>query len=137
MTKTIAVDTNVLLDYRLKRRPGFSKIERLINDCLSGNLQIFIPDIVFPELEWVLRSYYKEPKEKIIEFLEELLGLEGVIMREKIEIEQALLLFQQINIKLTDAIILNQIQSFGPDEFLTFDENLKKIYQADSSQRRI
>lgn len=134
MTKTIAVDTNVLLDYRLKRRPGFSKIERLINDCLSGNLQIFIPDIVFPELEWVLRSYYKEPKEKIIEFLEELLSLEGVIMREKIEIEQALLLFQQINIKLTDAIILNQIQSFRPDEFLTFDENLKKIYQEYSSQ---
>lgn len=134
MTKIIAVDTNVLLDYRLKRRPGFSKIERFINDCLSGNLQIFIPDIVFPELEWVLRSYYKEPKEKIIEFLEELLSLEGVKCREKIEIEQALLLFQQLNIKLTDAIILNQIQSLKPDEFLTFDENLKKIYQEESSQ---
>lgn len=134
MTKTIAVDTNVLLDYRLKRRPGFSKIEGLINDCLSGNVQIFIPDIVFPELEWVLRSYYKEPKEKIIEFLEELLSLDGVIMREKIEVKQALLLFQQINIKLTDAIILNQIQSFRPDEFLTFDENLKKVYQEDSPQ---
>lgn len=134
MTKVIAVDTNVLLDYRLKRQVGLNKAERLIKDCLSGKLEIFIPDIVFPELEWVLRSYYKEPKEKIIEFLEELLSLEGVIMREKDEVKRALLLFEQVNIKLTDAIILIQIQNFEPDEFLTFDENLRKIYQEDFSQ---
>lgn len=133
MIKTVAVDTNVLLDYRLKRQPGFNKSEKLINNCLSGEIQIFIPNIVFPELEWVLRSYYKEPKEKIVEFLEELLDLEGVIMREKVEVVQALLLFEQTNIKLTDAIILIQIQNFGPDEFLTFDENLKKIYHEESS----
>ena len=128
MTKTIALDTNVLLDYRLKRQPGFNKTESLIADCLSKKLQIFIPQIVFAELEWVLRSYYKQAKESIIEFLEELLALDGVIVKDKAQVEQTLVLFKKENIKFTDATIFIQVKEFGPDEFLTFDEDLKKIY---------
>ena len=134
MTKIVAVDTNVLLDYRLKRNPGFNKVRPLIKDCLENKTRIFIPNIVFPELEWVLRSFYKQPKELIIKFLESLLALEGVLTENKSSIQNALSIFSQSNLKFTDAIILIQIENFGPDEFLTFDENLKKIYQEESSQ---
>lgn len=134
MTKIVAVDTNVLLDYRLKRNPGFNKVQPLIEDCLSGRIQIFIPGIVFPELEWVLRSFYKQPKELILKFLESLLILEGVLTEDKSLIQNALSIFSQSNLKLTDSIILTQIDDFGPDEFLTFDEDLKKIYQRQSLQ---
>lgn len=134
MTKTVAVDTNVLLDYRLKRNPGFNKARLLIADCLSGRIQIFIPGIVFPELEWVLRSFYRQPKELIFKFLESLLVLEGVLTENKSIMQSALSIFSQSNLKLTDSIILTQIENFGPDEFLTFDEDLKKIYQRQSSQ---
>lgn len=126
--KTIAIDTNVLLDFQRGRIPGFNKVRQLFEDCLDGKVQIFIPQIVFAELEWVLRSYYKEPKEKIIEFFEELLALEGAILTDKSQMQQTLLLFKQSNIKFTDAIIFIQIQNFQPDEFLTFDEDLKKLY---------
>lgn len=134
MTKTVAVDTNVLLDYRLKRKPGFDKIRPLIEDCLEGRVKIFIPNIVFPELEWVLRSFYKQPKALIVKFLESLLALDGVLTESKSSIQSALNIFSQSNLQFTDSIILTQIENFGPDEFLTFDENLKKIYQEDSSQ---
>lgn len=129
MTKIVAVDTNVLLDYRLKRNPGFNIVQPLIEDCLSGRIQIFIPSIVFPELEWVLRSFYKQPKELILKFLESLLALEGVLTENKPILQNALSIFSQSSLKLTDSIILTQIENFGPDEFLTFDEDLKKIYQ--------
>ncbi|MBI2086550.1 PIN domain-containing protein [Candidatus Daviesbacteria bacterium] len=128
MTKIIAIDTNVLLDYRLKRNPGFGKVRPLIEDCLSGRVQIFIPGIVFPELEWVLRSFYKQPKELIIKFLESLLVLEGVLTENKSVMRNALSIFSQSNLTLTDSIILIEIENFGPDEFLTFDKNLKKLY---------
>ncbi len=134
MTKIVAVDTNVLLDYRLKRNPGFNKVRPLFEDCLEGKIRIFIPNIVFPELEWVLRSFYKQPKELIVKFLESLLSLEGVSTDNKSAIQNALSIFSQSNLKFTDSIILTQVENFGPDEFLTFDENLKKIYQKDSSQ---
>lgn len=134
MTKTVAVDTNVLLDYRLKRNPGFNKVRPLLEDCLEGRIQIFIPNIVLPELEWVLRSFYKQPKELIVKFLESLLALEGVLTEDKSLMQSVLSIFSQSNLKFTDAIILTQIENFGPDEFLTFDEDLKKIYQRQSSQ---
>lgn len=134
MTKTVAVDTNVLLDYRLKRKPTFNKVRLLIEDCLKGKIQIFIPNIVFPELEWVLRSFYKQPEELIIRFLESLLALEGVLTENKAAIQNALNIFSQSNLTFTDAIILIEVENFGPDEFLTFDENLKKIYQKEFSQ---
>lgn len=129
MIKTVAVDTNALLDYCLKRQPGFEKTQQLIKDCLSKKSKIFVPDIVFPEVEWVLRSFYKQPKDFTINFLEELLLLEGTIAENKLDIEIALNIFKHSNIKFTDSIILAQIQRIKPDEFLTFDEDLQKFYQ--------
>ena len=129
MTKTIAVDTNVLLDYLFKRDPGFSRAFQLIEKCLADKVQIFIPNIVFPEIEWVLRSFYKQPKEFIVEFLEGLLAMNGVLTEDKVSLQHALNLCRQSNIKFTDSIILTQVQKFHPDDFLTFDEDLKKLYQ--------
>lgn len=127
--RSVAVDTNVLIDFQLERAPNFPKVKKLLEDCLNGRIKIFIPQIVFPELEWVLRSYYKQPKEKIVAFLEELLSLENVVMDEKYETQQALVFFKSRNIKFTDAIILTQVQNFKPDEFLTSDDSLNRIYQ--------
>lgn len=129
MIKTVAVDTNVLLDYRFKRNPGFKEALRLLKDCLSNKVRIFIPSIIFPELEWVLRSFYKQPKSSIVKFLESLVVLDGVLTEDKFSLQYALNLFRQLNIEFTDAIILTQISRFNPDEFLTFDKTLKKIYQ--------
>lgn len=128
MIKTVAIDTNALLDYCLKRQPGFKKARQLIKDCLNKKSKIFIPDIVFPEVEWVLRSYYKQSKDFIVTFFEELLLLEGTSSGNKLDLEIALNIFKRTNIKLTDAIILAQMYRIKPDEFLTSDEDLQKIY---------
>lgn len=134
MTKIVAVDTNVLLDYRLRRKPTFNKVQLLMEDCLNYKIQIFIPNIVFPELEWVLRSFYKQPKELIIKFLASLLALEGVLTENKSAVQNALSIFSQSNLTFTDSIILIEVENFSPDEFLTFDKDLKKIYQRQFSQ---
>ena len=123
-----------MLDYRLKRNPGFNEVQSLIENCLSGKIQIFIPNIVFPELEWVLKSFFKQPKELIIKFLESILALDGVLAENKSAMQNALSIFSQSNLTFTDSIILIEIENFSPDEFLTFDEDLKKIYQRQSSQ---
>ncbi len=132
--KIVAIDTNVLLDLQLKRSPRFNEVKELFNDCINGKIQIFIPQIVFPEIEWVLRSFYKQPKEEIVNFFEELLDFEEVMFENKLEMLQAVSIYKYANIKFTDSIIAAQLQRIKPDEFLTFDEDLKKIYQKQSSQ---
>lgn len=133
--KTTAIDTNALLNYRLERKPYFQQVKKVFERCLEDKEEVFIPNLVFLECEWVLRSYYEQSKDQIIRFFQELLLLDNVILKDKKEIELALNLYKgSTGISFTDCVILNQIQSFGPDEFLTFDDNLKKVYQEDSSQ---
>lgn len=126
--KIIGVDTNALLSLRLKRQPGFEEMNNIFKQCEDGKLQIFIPEIVLPETEWVLRSVYKQQKDATIMFLDDLLQTDGVVMEDKSLMQQAISIFKGSNLKLTDCIILTQIQKFEPDEFLTFDEDLQKYY---------
>lgn len=126
--KIIAIDTNVLLDFLLKRHPRFNEAKELFDDCVNKKIEIFIPQVVFPEIEWVLRSYYKESKEKVVSFLGELLAMDGIILENKPEIQKAVSIYKYANIKFTDSIIAAELRRVKPDEFLTFDEDLQKFY---------
>lgn len=128
--KTVAIDTNALLNYRLKREPYFAEVKSLFESCLGGKTQIFIPEVVFLENEWVLRSYYKQSKDQITRFFQELLLVDNVVLKDKKEIELALNLYKNApGISFTDCLIIHQVHAFQPDEFLTFDKDLKKVYQ--------
>lgn len=128
--QTVGIDTNVLLDFRLRREPGFNVINKKIQQCLESKLKIYIPVPVILEVEWVLRSYYKQDKETIISFFEELLLLDNILADYKEEIKFGLNLYKNSNkVSLTDSIIVAIIKS-KDYEFLTFDTDLKKIYQS-------
>lgn len=128
--KTTAIDTNALLGYRLQRKPHFQKVKKLFENALSGKEQIFIPNAVFLECEWVLRSFYKQSKEQVVGFFQELLLLDTVILKDKNEIVTALHLYRTSpGVNFTDCVILAQIQNIGLNDFLTFDEDLKKLYK--------
>jgi hypothetical protein len=52
-----------------------------------------------------------------------------VIIKDREELELALNLYRDtVGVSFTDCLILIQIQNFQPDDFLIFDENLKKLY---------
>lgn len=127
--KTTGLDTNVLITLKLERQTGFDEARSLLFKCLEGKVQLFIPTAAFLETEWVLRSYYKYPKKKIIEYFEELLVIDNVISDNKDELTTAIHTFKEKNtISFTDSVIITQIQTRGY-EFLTFDEDLQKIYK--------
>lgn len=127
---TIGIDTNVLITLKLHRQPGFNKAKSYLENCLDGKIKMFIPSPAFPETEWVLRSYYQYPKEKIVEYFEELLSIDNVTSENIDEIKIALSLFKQYqSISFTDSLLVTQIQNRNY-EFLTFDENLEKLFKA-------
>lgn len=132
--KTIGLDTNSVLSYFLSREPHFKQIKKVFENCLEGKVKIFIPDIVFLECEWALRSIYKQSKLLIIKFFQELLQLDNIIIQKRQDLELALDLYKNSSgISFTDCVILRQIQNFNPHEFLTFDKNLEKVYRETAS----
>lgn len=126
--KTVGIDTNALLTFRLQREPGSNEIKRLFEKCIENKAIIYIPVPVILEVEWVLRSYYKLDKDTILSFFEELLLLDNVLTDYKEDIKFALNLYRgSSKIGFTDSLIVSIIKS-KDYEFLTFDQDLKKIY---------
>lgn len=131
--KTIALDTNVLLSFRLKRLPHFSEAERLIKECLDKKFYLYISSAVFLEVEWVLRSYYKQTKSEIVTFFQEILALDNLISKDRKILESAVTLYDQHNISFTDSVVLAEILDQGVDDFNSFDEDLDKLYSQEKN----
>lgn len=128
--RTTGVDTNALLAFRLKREPFVSEVKGLLEQALRNNAKLYIPLPVILEVEWVLRSYYKQGKDEILPFFDELLKIDNVTVDSKDEIKLALNLYRESSlISFTDSIIVILVQSKDYD-FLTFDQNLNKIYKS-------
>ena len=128
--KTVAIDTNVILDFKLGREPGHTKAKETFKKCLQGEIKLFLPTPVLLELEWVLRSHYKQTKEQITNFIEDILLLDGLVLENKQEIFRSLNLFQKNSkVSFTDCIVVQQIHSRNY-KFLTFDKDLEKLFQS-------
>ena len=127
--KTIGIDSNVLISLRLKR-PGYLKAKHYLQQCLAGKLNLFLPQATILETDWVLRSVYKHPKERIIEYFEELLLVPNITSDQKQSVVAALSLYKTThNVSFTDCVIAQQIHSREYD-FLTFDEDLEKLFHS-------
>src|SRR3989344_7339109 len=81
--RKLAVDTNVLLAFRFKREPFYEEAKSLLQRCSEGKIELCLSVPVFLELEWVLRSFYKQSKEEILSFLENLLLIDSLLMDDK------------------------------------------------------
>lgn len=128
--RKLAVDTNVLLAFRFKREPFYKQAKGLIQRCTEGKIELYLSVPVFLELEWVLRSFYKQAKEEILPFLENLLLIDSLSMDDKNGAKMAVTLYKNNSkVNFTDCIIAQQIHSREYD-FLTFDEDLKKLFQS-------
>ena len=110
-----AVDTNVLARFYLRDDTAQWRIAARI---LSAG-DVFLPKTVIRELEWVLRYVAEQPAGKVIECLAHLLGLPGITVEDRDQIEVALA-HSRNGIDFADALHLAASQACS--ELLTFDD---------------
>jgi len=110
-----AVDTNVLARYYLH---DDAVQGRIAAELLAAG-DVFVPKTVILELEWVLRCVAEQPKDKVIDCLAHLIGLPGIIVEDRDEIEAALG-YCRNGIDFVDALHLAASKSCS--ELLTFDD---------------
>ena len=113
----IAVDTNIIV--RLLTQDDESQFNKSAELFKSNN--IFVPDTVILETEWVLRFTYKFETTEIRAALKNLFGLPNVHLANAGLIAQALQWHEQ-GLDFADAFHLALSQQFT--EFYTFDESL-------------
>ena len=110
-----AVDTNILARYYLRDDVRQARIAAAI--LARGD--IFVPKTVILELEWVLRYVADQPAGKVNECLAHLLGLPGVTVEDRDQVETALG-HSRDGIDFADA--LHHAASGACGELLTFDD---------------
>jgi len=129
--KKYFIDTNYFLRFLLKDdEKQFNIVYSLFQKGINGEIQLFTSVVVFFEIYWVLSSFYKKKKNKIIEFLKNILKLTFIDFENKIILEEAIILFQKFNLDLEDCYNLAYAKLKKANEFTTFDKILNKLSAA-------
>jgi predicted nucleic-acid-binding protein len=113
----IAVDTNLVV--RLLTRDEEGQYQRARK--VFREKQVFLPDTVLLETEWVLRFAYEFPRDMISAALENLCGLPNVRLANPQLLFMAIAWHKE-GLDFADALHLAQCQPCT--EFLTFDAKL-------------
>ncbi|WP_414578435.1 type II toxin-antitoxin system VapC family toxin [Anabaena sp. CCY 9402-a] len=115
----VAVDTNIIV--RLLTQDDELQYRKSLE--IFQNQNIFIPDTVVLETEWVLRFAYKFKPVEICTALRKLFGLPNVHLSNASLVFQALQ-WHELGLDFADAFHLAQSQNHA--EFYTFDEKFVK-----------
>lgn len=113
----ISVDTNVLV--RLLTRDDETQYRKARKTFKTG--QIFIPDTVILETEWVLRYVYSFDSGDILEALRKTLGLPNVNVSDPLMLETAIR-WCESGMHFADALHLAKSQDC--EKFASFDTAL-------------
>jgi len=115
------LDTNIILRYLL----GESQAEKIEKLFLS-KARLFLPDVVFSEVYWVLSSFYKLEKKQIVEMLKSLLEQNSVVADQRVLLH-TLRIFEEENVKFVDAYIASVSLNKKIKEIYSYDKHFDKI----------
>ena len=122
----IAIDTNIIV--RFLTQDDHTQYELSLR--LFKQEDLFIPDSVLLETEWVLRFAYEFSPAEIVTALRKLLGLDNVYVEDGFKMAQVID-WHEHGLDFADALHLANSQHLP--EFATFDE--KFIKRADKKSK--
>lgn len=127
MTKYFA-DTNIFVRYYLKDDKKLSPLaENIIHGCLSGKYSLVICAVTFLEILWILGSFYRQPKDKLISFLENILEIENLTITDQNLTKTMFLIYKSTNIDITDSYFGALMEQEKISEIFSFDRDFEKI----------
>ena len=124
----LGIDTNVLVRFLVQDDPEqFEKANKLIKREVTAGRPVFINQLVLLETEWVLRSRYAAPKNKIIAAISGLLEAVDVQLEDEAVIEEALYMWKDASADFADCLIGAENRRMGCRATATFDVKAAKL----------
>lgn len=126
---TYLCDTNFILRYLLGDNPAMlAKTREVFEQAKSGQIKLLIEQTVFTEVVFVLSSFYKVPKDKIVQILTALLAYKG-LSGEKEVLALALAYYRKHQLHIVDCLLLAKAK-LTQHPILTFDQKLDGLATA-------
>lgn len=128
MINKIFADTNIFIRLYLQDNPKLSPMAKeIVSACESGKFVLVICPVTILEIVWLLLSFYKTPKEKILLFLEEILQISNIEIVNRTTIEKTISLYESRNIDITDAYWIVIMEQEKIKKIFSFDHDFDKI----------
>ncbi len=125
MTKTVVIDTNVIVRYLLNDNAQQNAIATQYLD--NSEITCVLPVMTFCEIGWVLRKKLKIPRLDVINFFERLTKKPNAVF-DKYLFEIGLY-FLKNGGDFADGVIAYQATQFDNAKLLTFDKKSQKLAQ--------
>jgi len=122
----IALDTNVLVRFLVRDDETQSRAaERVLTRARQSGTHLYISDIVFCELAWVLRGRYRLARDEIAGAIDAILRTELIVVDDIALITRALSAFRSGSADFADYLIGELAHRADASEVITFDRALK------------
>lgn len=126
--KSYFIDTNYFLRLLLKDDiKQFDEAYSIFQLAVNQEIKIFTSTIVFFEIYWVLSSFYKKNKIKIINYLKKILKMDFLEIENRAILKEALILFKKHILDLEDCYNISYAKNLETDEFATFDKKINNL----------
>src|SRR3989344_2903684 len=122
------IDTNIFIRYYLNDDEKLSLAsKKIIDDCVAGKYTSVICSTTLLEIVWVLKSFYKQPRDKIINFIEKILEIRNLIIIDRNLTEKTFSIYKLLNIDITDSYFCALMEQEKISEIFSFDHDFNKI----------
>lgn len=123
----VFIDTNIFL------RAIVKEDEQTFNECLSflkivsnGKIKAITSTLVFLEINFVLLSFYKFPKEKVQQALESILDLPHLRIVDAFDMREAIETYKKTKAKFVDCLLASLLKK-KDFKIVSYDLNFDKL----------
>ena len=123
------VDTNVFLRFLVvENKKTHKECEDFFNWVKSEEVEVYISKMVLAEIVWTLKSFYDQPKRKVVKALKAILGIKTLKFLEDFSPLEAVDIFNKNSVKFIDSLIASSLLKQKQDwKIISYDKDFDKI----------
>ena len=122
------LDTNVIVRFLIgDKNEKFEGVFNFFKSIEKGKIGVELKLIVLFQTIFVLKSYYKVPKDRIANAMIGLLELNGLKIKEKRIVERMLELWGSNNIEIVDAYLIAILEKDSGNILYSYDSDFDKF----------
>lgn len=125
---TYFIDSNVFLRVLVKENEkSYQDCFKLLEFVQSKKIIAITSDLVLAEINWVLESYYRFDKEKVILALEGIINLTGLKIKNATDISEAIEFYKSNKVKYIDAVIASDRIFKSNGIIISYDRDFDRL----------
>jgi predicted nucleic-acid-binding protein len=122
------LDTNVLIRFlTVDKSKKYKKLYAFFEALERGETRVELKLIVLFQVIFVLKSFYKVPKEAIATEMLELLKYKGITIREKKIVKRTLELWREKNVEIVDCYLIACLETDSQNLLYSYDRDFDKL----------